>query len=152
MTKTATFDNINSIVECNKRAGRHFFSPGALAFFDSRVYEEVFHGVIFITSEQNNRGLSNNEHNERFWTLRVIDGSTGVVSTLGRFQQFDSLDRAREAAQDVEICVECGVLVLPGDGVEVNVEPVLDSTDDRYLASRYLVSRDVVCGECAVAK
>jgi hypothetical protein len=73
---------IDTIRQRNRAAGQYFFSPGAMRFFDSIVYPEVYGGRYFITSERA-PGF------KRKFTIREALDS-GEIKTVGKFQQYSS--------------------------------------------------------------
>jgi len=82
---------INDIKEANAKAGRHFFSAGAMAFFNSRIESEVINGAYFITSEANYR-LSD----RRRFTVRKFNPHTAEIETVGPFFHFKTKQKALE--------------------------------------------------------
>ena len=73
-----------------------FFSPGAMAFFASRLPKHGWRNgdaVWFYTSEQVPGG-------ERRWTLRHLSARTGKIDTVGEFQQYATAAKARRAVED----------------------------------------------------
>lgn len=80
------------------RCGSHFFDADSMRFFGSRIYDikPVSDGWLFITSEKRPRS-----DDPRAYTLRkfaIADDSTGItIDTIGEFQQYGSLARARTA-------------------------------------------------------
>lgn len=76
--------------ELNAAKGYHWFKPDTLRFFKSRMSNwDVITGY-FISSE---RGPDN----KRKFTIRRGDLETGTVSTIGQFQQYQSLRTAKTA-------------------------------------------------------
>ncbi len=67
----------------NKHCG-HWFSPGAMRFFNSRLPQggyKIGNKAYFITSEQFDYKTP------RYYTVRVIDWITGDVDTVGEFNK-----------------------------------------------------------------
>ncbi len=89
-----------SMLEVRQAHRGHFFSPGAMRFFDSRISASAYHTAdgkraYFVTSERFN------EQAPRLYTVRVIDMQTGDISTLGgqaNFQRYASSSAAHAAA------------------------------------------------------
>ena len=89
--------------ECNK----HFFSPGALRFFRSRIGSNTYLSAdgtraYFVTSEQFD------ERSPRLYTVRRMHYANGEVDTVGAFQGYATSreanrDAMRFALEEVEI-------------------------------------------------
>jgi len=98
------FSNITQIKRANKASGYYWFDPGALAFFNSkfppRCVYPVKDGAFFISSEYS-KGVYISSgwipDGPVLWTLRFADAK-GEISTVGDFQQYESLEEAKEAA------------------------------------------------------
>ena len=73
--------------------GNHFFSPGAMRFFNSRVGAKVYRGRYFVTSEQYSE-------EPRRYTLRSFAYADGVlmIDTVGEFGQYAT---GRDAVPDM---------------------------------------------------
>lgn len=78
----------------NEKAGRFFFSEGSVSFFSSLFHEikEGVAGVFFVTSEKDAWVIGS----DRLYTIRRFDPDTGLVTTVGRFQQYKSQAVAEE--------------------------------------------------------
>lgn len=79
---------MTAIKAANKAAGRYWFEPGTLRFFDSHVGQTVYQGaggVYFVSSERfhGSRGYSA----PRRYTVRQFDPETGAVDTVGPFNE-----------------------------------------------------------------
>ena len=88
-------ENIGQIRHANAAAGQHFFDPGTMRFFASRVLGSVYDGpggVYFVTSEKGPDGV-------RRFTVRQFDRATGSVQTAGTFQAFGSRASALRSAK-----------------------------------------------------
>ena len=83
------FSSVSQMKAAVTNAGNHFFDPGAMRYFHSKIETGIIHGGYFITSE------SSEEGGRRFFTVRyfVWDSARGVMSgeTVGDFQQFATL-------------------------------------------------------------
>jgi len=88
------FHSIRAIKAANEAAGYFFFSPGSMAFFQSRVSHKLY-GPYFITSERPRW-----DHKaQRRYTIRKVEDN-GSIATIGEFGQFASGREAhREAAR-----------------------------------------------------
>jgi hypothetical protein len=84
--------------QANARRGHHFFEPGSMRFFRSRIgnVHPLPFGAIFVTSEQF-RG-SDGYTDARRYTLRHCLPN-GEVETLGEFQQFATSAQANRVAK-----------------------------------------------------
>jgi hypothetical protein len=84
--------NISDIQRMNRRTGHHFFDEETMRFFDSIVYQGVYGGRFFVTSEEGPNKI-------RRWSVRRArpDGS---ILTVGDFQGHTSHDDAIEAAEE----------------------------------------------------
>ena len=72
----------------NRQAGWHFFEPGAMRFFDSRIGRTVYEGsggVYFVTSEQFHG--SGGYTAPRKYTVHRFDPKTGRISGVGDFNK-----------------------------------------------------------------
>lgn len=76
----------------NERAGQYFFEPATMRFFNSKVYNEVYDGEYFVTSEKGPDGV-------RKYTVRRAIDRGAKIETIGEFQQFDTLAKARAFAK-----------------------------------------------------
>lgn len=87
----AHFATMRDLRKASADNGYHFFSKGAMRFFDSRVSSRL-HGDYFVTSEAYRPG-------ERKYTVRVVEDETGRVGDHSLFQAYDSLSGATAAAK-----------------------------------------------------
>lgn len=93
------FKNIEEIKKRNAEIGHHFFEPGTMAFFGSRIEDvrqgsKLADGRFFVTSEQD-KGLGVRAWDgKRRYTVRMAmpDGS---IKTIGGHGRFDTLSEAR---------------------------------------------------------
>lgn len=86
---------IEEVKRANSEHGFSYFSPETMRFFSSKVSKSAYkigNKAYFITSEQNK--LSGN--NPRKWTIRVADLKTGLVHTVGEFQEFNTHGEAKK--------------------------------------------------------
>lgn len=84
------FDSIEDIMQANEENGNCFFHPDTINFFGSVVYPEIYRGQYFITGENNFDG------SEFRFTIRKAH-SNGRISTVGQFQEYATLESARDA-------------------------------------------------------
>ena len=52
-TMRARFRTTDDVKAANREAGRHFFDPATMRFFNSRVHRAVYGGRYFVTSVTN---------------------------------------------------------------------------------------------------
>lgn len=79
---------IKQAVKKHKEYGGHFFDPEAMQFFRSRIESELVAGHFFITSEQYG------DDSPRLYTIRKIASDGQILSDVGRFQEFESIESA----------------------------------------------------------
>jgi hypothetical protein len=88
--------NIDDAKRRNRAAGLHWFSPDTLRFFSSRISRRVWSvpdGCLFVTSEQCRFSAGY----PRLYSVRYC-ADNGEVSTVGEFQQYETLKQAHGAA------------------------------------------------------
>jgi hypothetical protein len=92
---------IHEVQEANEEAGRFFFSPSTMRFFDSKICERVFAGAdgwYFVTSEQFKD--SHDKRGPRRFTVRR-QVPNGDVHKVHEFQGFASEGAAYELAEQL---------------------------------------------------
>lgn len=88
---------MSKIRAADREAGRHFFSPGTMRFFKSRIHSRVYQGnggIYFVTSEQG-------PHGPRLFTVRRFIPEPVDIRTwpdYNGFQKFYSRGAAHNAA------------------------------------------------------
>ena len=91
----------------HKATGGHWFDPGSLRFFSSRLSSKVFPvdgGALFISSEQNKPVLISTgwtTGGPRRYSIRFCSDD-GQIETVGEFQAYRSLTAARHAAKHIQ--------------------------------------------------
>ncbi len=90
-TMRARFRTTDDVKAANREAGRHFFDPATMRFFNSRVHRAVYGGRYFVTSERYS------VESGRRYTVREILPD-GDIETVGDFQQYATAAQARKAA------------------------------------------------------
>lgn len=85
------YDSIDAIKAANEAVGQTWFGKAEMRFFDGRVYDEVYGGRYFVTSEKGPDGV-------RKYSVRAADDD-GYIETVGEFQGYATLDAARAAAR-----------------------------------------------------
>ena len=88
---------IQEVIRHNKEIGHHFFDKGTMEFFNSRIESELLYGRYFITSEW--IGL---EGFPRKYTVHYYTTETGNITTVGKFQAYDTLESAIQAVEFLE--------------------------------------------------
>lgn len=88
------YKSMAEVRRANANAGRFFFSPDTMDFFDSRVESGLYGGRYFITSEK--KGF---QSTERAYTVREAKPD-GSIETVGGFLAFNTLECARESVRD----------------------------------------------------
>ena len=79
------FTDMIEVKSANRVRGHHFFEPGAMRFFRSRIGSALYGGRYFITSEQFEG--SNGYRAERAFTVREAL-TDGTIETVGAFQAY----------------------------------------------------------------
>jgi hypothetical protein len=75
----------------NSMMGQHWFSKGAMEFFNTKIETQPNQDNIFITSE-----YMDNPSDKKY-SLRQFDAESWKVDTLGDFREFDTIADARKA-------------------------------------------------------
>ena len=83
------FRNLDEVRRANKAQGLHFFDDLTIQFFNSRIESYLVDGHYFVTSERYD------DTTPRLYTLRYAHES-GVIETVGEFQQYESVESALE--------------------------------------------------------
>ena len=85
-----TYKNIQEIIDHNFAAGQHYFSEGAMRFFNFVVAPTLFgeNQNIFITSEQFD------EDTRRMYSVHLID-ENGEIQDLSEFQKLKHIKQAK---------------------------------------------------------
>lgn len=109
--------SIADIKDANQRAGNHWFTPEAMRSFSSKVYEPVYHGRFFISSEQDKY---NNDSRE--YSIRYAD-NTGQIQTVGDFQAYATKDKAERALRRFLTGAEPWPLTWRGDPMTFPASP-----------------------------
>lgn len=94
MGDIATFDSIAHMKRTLADAGNHFFTPGAMAFFNSKIETKLEHGAYFVTSEYMDDPEAK-KYTARYFI--VTPAGNYEHHDIGGFQAFDTLPEARVA-------------------------------------------------------
>lgn len=84
------YRSMDELRRANAAAGLHWFDPGALRFFRSRVSTTLYAGCVFVTSERNPSG-------RRAYSVRVAHADASI-QTVGAFMSYASRNGAHAAA------------------------------------------------------
>lgn len=90
------------IMRLNWEAGEHWFDKKMMRFFSSAVEEfaTVKEGkAYFVSSEKTTPTL-------RLYSVRVCDLETGIVGTVGEFQEYETQEQAKETIEKIVIGVD----------------------------------------------
>lgn len=82
--------NMRDVKATNKANGNHFFDPGTMDYWHSKIETGVIGGRYFITSENQ----FHDDQPREFRVRRVIDGGKCIETVSG---PHDSLDEAKAA-------------------------------------------------------
>lgn len=82
------FANMAEAKKAHKNFGGHFFDREAMKFFNSKVESQLIDGRFFITSERFN------DESPKLFTIREIASNGEMLSDVGNFQEFNSLESA----------------------------------------------------------
>jgi hypothetical protein len=90
---------IDEIKEANQEAGQHWFSKGAMRFFNCSLGRKTF-GRYFVTGERQKTFSGNwaDVSGPRRFTLRRCQ-EDGTIKTIGEFQQYDTRKEAEKEAR-----------------------------------------------------
>jgi hypothetical protein len=96
LNKEKPMNNTTQLKELARDCGNHFFTPGAMRFFNSRVSNNVWGGRYFITSERYS-------DEPRRYTVREFVYSEGrlTIDTVGEFQEFGKMSQAIKRVREL---------------------------------------------------
>lgn len=83
---------LKEMKEMNEKAGHQWFSKANMRLFGTKIEVPPNKKGLFITSEYVGAGLT-----DRAYTIRHFDKHTGHVDTVNEFQQYETLEDAKEA-------------------------------------------------------
>lgn len=99
-------NTLGQIISANRKGGSHWFNPGTLRFFNSRVSEMVYptfsteHGTYFVSSEKGPDGIRRYSVRHAVLTLDTDGNVTGcAIDTVGEFRAYGSRNGAHSAAK-----------------------------------------------------
>jgi hypothetical protein len=79
---------LTEMKQANKAINHHWFSRGAMEFFNTRIVSQPNKFNMFITSEQMNENVPIG------YAIRFFNSTTSKVETIGDMQQFATLEDA----------------------------------------------------------
>ena len=88
------YNTMREIKAANKASGGHWFEPGTLRFFKSIVYNPIYFGRFFITSERFNDGTP------RLFTVRFVNAD-GSIDSASKFQEFSTKRQAEKFIAEI---------------------------------------------------
>ncbi len=87
------YDSMEEIQQANRKAGRYWFSPDTMEFFETIIESEVIAGQYFISSEKP-------PHVPRAFTIRRAN-EQAHISTIGTLCEFPTLAAAELAMEEL---------------------------------------------------
>jgi len=95
------FNTVNDVKVLSRDTGYFFFTPDTMAAFNSKVYEGIYGGKYFITSEKPDSDQV--WGGQRRFTIREAsyDDRRFRIVTVGDFGQYASHDEAKTAVLDM---------------------------------------------------
>ena len=120
---TSAFTTMADVRDANAAIDHHFFEPGTLRFFASRVLGELISGAFFVTSEQRHAPFCDKSHgargqertpgggavgsgcDTRRYTIRKVY-PRGAIGTVGEFQQYATAKAAKAEARELDYAAE----------------------------------------------
>ncbi len=87
------YKSMEEIQQANREAGRYWFSPDTMEFFETIIESEVIGGQYFISSEKP-------PHAPRAFAVRCAD-EAGHISTVGKTCEFPTLAAAELAVEEL---------------------------------------------------
>ncbi|AGY48396.1 hypothetical protein Slash_107 [Bacillus phage Slash] len=82
--------SINEMKELNESVNGHWFDKGAMEFFNTVIETQPNKVNIFITSDRMELDMP------KLYTLRWFNSETNQVETLSEFQEYKTLDAAKQ--------------------------------------------------------
>lgn len=94
------YKTIQEIKQANADIDQNYFSESTMEFFNCQVYDKVYDGDLFITSEQCDFGAWDGER--RYSVRQCVDGRVRDVSEFGEFATFEEADLFARSFFDIE--------------------------------------------------
>lgn len=89
-----SIEDLQRHYENKKGVNGHSFTPGAMAFFKSKLQGTVYPTVTLIYFVSSEKGPDD----KRKYSVRSYDPSTGNIDTVGEFQAYNTAQSANLAA------------------------------------------------------
>jgi hypothetical protein len=83
------YKTMSDVRAANRAGGQHFFSAGAMRFFNSKVESALYSGRYFITSERFRFD------DPKAYTVREVMEKGASIETVGEFCQYKNIEDAR---------------------------------------------------------
>lgn len=91
------FRNMRELKAASKAAGEDWFTPAALEYFNGTVYDTLYGGCLFITSERPPIDSRTGYQGKREYTVRVALRD-GTIESVSEFRQYANKARAESVA------------------------------------------------------
>lgn len=135
MAETRELRTMDDVRYFNDVRGFHFFEPGALRFFRSRIGDTLYGRRFFTTSEQHAGSIG--PPDPRRYTVRMV-GPDGSIEAVGAFQQFETRGGAVSVAR---ACADAGARVAVAfDPYDTDETPAHEAAD-RYAWRPFIYAR-----------
>lgn len=93
-----TGSSIDDVKRCAEHCGSHWFEPGTMRFFNSRLFDRIYRdgrgGAYFVTSEKGPNGI-------RGYSVRHYSPEKCQINTIGKFQKYSSGAAAKAVAEKI---------------------------------------------------
>ena len=87
------FKDIQAIITAHRVNGGVFFEPRNMKKWHGKVYNDIYGGELFITSERRTGEARN-------YTVRKLSDDRHYVTNVSDFEQFNTLRQARAYARE----------------------------------------------------
>jgi hypothetical protein len=114
MKTIGNFSYLSQIRSANRQIGNHWFDPDTLRFFKGKVYEGVYGGCVFVSSEKNDSPYS--YPSPRKYSVRVAMEDGSIQSYA--FAMYDSKREADREAKWLGNALKNGAMRWCNDSCE----------------------------------
>jgi hypothetical protein len=114
MKTIANHTYLSQIRTNNRENGYHWFEPETLKWFKGKVYEGVYGGCVFVSSEKNDSPYRGNQPRKYSVRVAMADGS---IQSYG-FQMYDSKREADREAKWLGNALKNGTMRWCNDSYE----------------------------------
>ena len=114
MKTIGNFSYLSQIRSANREIGNHWFDPDTLRFFKGKVYEGVYGGCVFVSSEKN--GSPYSYPSPRKYSVRVAMEDGSIQSYA--FGMYDSKREADREAKWLGSALKNGTMRWCNDSYE----------------------------------